>query len=280
MVFMVVKKSRAIWLSDVHLGTRDAKSEYLLDFLRRNESEYLYLVGDILDFWKIRSKWFWPAINNEIVDLVLHKAKTGTKVIYIPGNHDDVLRKYSNCRINGVRILAEAIHETADGRKFLILHGDEFDLVSTYSKWLAKLGSDAYQFLLSLNRFVNFFRRKMGKEYWSLSAYLKHKVKEAVNFIGNFEKSITAEAKRRKVDGLICGHIHHAAFAQMSGVFYRNIGDWVESCTALVENAAGNLQIVRWAEQTTVLYDERSLILKQAPSYANYYRNGRLASTS
>lgn len=276
---MKTQTHRAIWLSDLHLGTRDANIDFLFDFLKKNDAQYLYLVGDIFDLWKVGRGWFWPSMKNDIVDLVLDKAKNGTKVFYIPGNHDAMFRKYAGCEINGVQVMAEAVHTTADGRRFLVLHGDEFDLISTYSRWLAKLGSDAYQILLYLNRYLNIFRAKTGRSYWSLSAFLKHKVKEAVNFIGNFKKEIVRQARKRKVNGLICGHVHHASFDAFEGVLYTNTGDWVESCTALVESAEGHLRILHWADEQKVLFDERDLVPSAQESYENCYSNGRLAPT-
>lgn len=267
---------RSIWLSDLHLGSRDINSEYLLDFLQNNESEYLYLAGDIIDLWKLNHGWYWPEINNQIIELIFKKSQEGTKVVYIPGNHDDMFRKYVNTEIHGVKFMHEAVHSTADGRRFLIVHGDEFDPVTSYSRWLAKLGSDAYTLLLKLNRYVSSLRKGLGMKYWSLSAFLKNKVKEAVNFVGNFKKAIVREASKRKVDGMICGHVHHASFENVNGVLYSNTGDWVESCTALVENNDGSLQIVRWAEEYALLYDESSLATGHA--YADCYSDRRLAT--
>lgn len=264
---------RSIWLSDLHLGSKNVNSAYLLDFLKNTDSEYLYLVGDIIDFWELRKKSYWPQINNRIVRNVLRKARTGTKVIYIPGNHDDIVRQFDGQRLHGVTISNEVIHSTTDGRRFLVIHGDEFDCVVRHNKWLAELGSLAYEVLLTVNGFWNRMRLKMGLSYWSLSAFLKYQVKQAVNFIGNFEKIVVAEAARRKVDGLICGHIHHAAIKKMDRITYNNIGDWVESCTALAETPDGSLTILRWTEMCAFSAAEEK-------KYADCYRNGRLAPTS
>lgn len=270
---------RTIWLSDLHLGSRNTNSDYLLEFLEQHDAEYLYLVGDIFDLWLLPSGWHWPAVNDRIVERVLAMSGKGTRVVYIPGNHDAVLRRHVHSEIRGVHLMPEAIHRTADGRRFLVLHGDEFDPISTYRPWLAKLGSDAYQVLLRLNHYVSSCRRRLGLGYWSFSAFLKHKVKEVVNFIGSFKREIVNEARRREVDGLICGHVHHASFEELEGVVYTNTGDWVESCTALVENFDGTLQIIRWAEQHALIFDERSQLAPQE-SYAHCYRNRRLAPTS
>lgn len=244
---------RSIFISDTHLGCKDAQTEYLLDFLRHTEAQHIYLVGDIIDLWKLRSGWHWPQRNNNIVQLLLHKAQHGTHVTYIPGNHDELLRDYIGMYFNGIHIAGEAIHTTSSGKKLLVLHGDEFDSVVINSQWLAHLGTWAYDWLLVLNRHFNWCRRRMGFPYWSLSAYLKHQVKNAVNHISSFEQALAREAKRRGVDGLICGHIHKAAIEQTDGVTYANCGDWVESCTALVESLAGELSLVHWVRDSAAL---------------------------
>jgi UDP-2,3-diacylglucosamine pyrophosphatase LpxH len=247
---------RSIFLSDIHLGTRDAKTQYLLDFLQHTECEYLYLVGDIFDLWKLKKGWHWPQINNELVAHVFAMARKGTKVIYIPGNHDEMFRDYCGGNYNGVLLQRDAEHTGANGRKYLVLHGDEFDYFMRHNKWLAHVGDKAYDFLLWLNHWFNMGRRRLGFGYWSLSAYLKHQTKNAVNFIGNYEKAVCSAAQHHNVDGVICGHIHHAAIEELDGCEYKNSGDWVESCTALVEDHEGAFQIIRWAEQSTTLLDE------------------------
>lgn len=264
---------RTIWISDAHLGSKNVNSTYLLEFLRNTDSDHLYLVGDIIDFWKLRKKAYWPQINNTILRTVLRKARNGTKVLYIPGNHDDILRNYDGQTLRGVRIVNEAVHETADGRRFLVTHGDEFDCVVQNNKWLAELGSFAYELLLAVSAQLSRVRYALGLPYWSLSAFLKHKVKQAVNFIGDFEATVAAEADRREVDGLICGHIHHAAIKRLNHVTYNNIGDWVESCTALTESEDGSLSILQWTEKY-------AFTTAEDPLYADSYRNGRLAPTS
>ncbi len=239
---------RAIWISDVHLGTRGCKAEFLLDFLRCTESEYLYLVGDMIDGWRLRRSWYWPQAHNDVVQKLLRKARKGTKVWFIPGNHDEFARHYVDFNFGEVRVADEAVHETADGRRLLVLHGDQFDAVIGYAKWLAHLGDRAYNAALVLNRWLNWARRQMGLRYWSLSSYLKYRVKNAVSYIAGFEDAMAEVARRRGVDGIVCGHIHHAELRYLGDVLYANDGDWVESCTALVEHLDGRLEIVRWAE--------------------------------
>ena len=241
------RRYRSIWISDIHLGTRGCKADFLLDFLRHNESEYLYLVGDIVDGWRMRRSWYWAQSHNDVIQKLLRKARKGTKVFYIPGNHDEWLRDYVDLQLGGVWLVDEAIHATADGKRMLILHGDAFDGVVRYAKWVALLGDWAYDNVLRLNHYYNVARRKLGLPYWSLSAYLKSKVKNAVEYVSNYERAVAAEAKRRGVDGVICGHIHQAEIREIEGVLYCNDGDWVESCTALVEHADGQLEIVNWA---------------------------------
>ncbi|HKJ10472.1 MAG TPA: UDP-2,3-diacylglucosamine diphosphatase [Gammaproteobacteria bacterium] len=240
---------RAIWVSDVHLGYRGCRADFLLDFLHATECEYLYLVGDIVDVWNMKRGLYWPQEHNNVLRTVLGKAKHGTKVVYIPGNHDEIMREYDGMVFGNVEIRTEATHVTADGRRLLMLHGDEFDSVVKCSRLVALLGTRAYDALLRVNHWVNLVRRRFGFPYWSLAAYLKHKVKNAVKYISNFEYAIAHEARRRGVDGLVCGHIHRAEMTTIDGVLYCNDGDWVESCTALVERHDGELQILRWAEE-------------------------------
>lgn len=239
---------RSIWISDIHLGTRGCKVDYLLEFMRQTDSEYLYLVGDIIDGWRLKRSWYWNQGQNDVIQKILRKARKGTRVVYVPGNHDEALREYTAMQFGGVSVEREAIHETADGRRLLILHGDEFDGVVAYARWLALLGDRAYAAALSVNHWFNLIRRRLGLPYWSLSAYLKHKVKNAVEFVSRFESAVAAEARRRGVDGVVCGHIHHAEMREIDGVLYCNDGDWVESCTALVEHSDGRLEIIRFAE--------------------------------
>jgi UDP-2,3-diacylglucosamine pyrophosphatase LpxH len=241
-----VQHYRTIWVSDVHLGTRGCKAEFLLDFLKYTESEYLYLVGDIVDGWRLRKNWYWAQSHNDVVQKLLRKARKGTQVYYIPGNHDEMLRDYTGIQLGGVTLLDEALHTTADGRRLLILHGDSFDAVVKYARWLALLGDWAYNFILWVNHWFNLVRRRLGYPYWSLSSYLKGKVKNAVEYVGKFAEAVVEEGRRRGVDGVVCGHIHRAEIRNLDGLLYCNDGDWVESCTALVEHLDGRLEIIDW----------------------------------
>jgi UDP-2,3-diacylglucosamine pyrophosphatase LpxH len=243
---------RSIWISDIHLGTRGCKAEFLLDFLKHNESDYLYLVGDIIDCWRLRRAWYWQQAHNDVVQKLLRKARKGTRVVYVPGNHDEPLRDYTDMQFGGVMVVEEAIHVTADGRRLLVLHGDKFDGIVKYARWLAILGDRAYNLILELNHWYNLARRYLGYPYWSLSAYLKGRVKDALRYIEDFEVAIAEEARRRGVDGVVCGHIHKAEIRQFGPVLYCNDGDWVESCTALVEHADGRLEILDWAAQRNI----------------------------
>ena len=253
------RRYRTIFLSDIHLGTRGCQADMLLDFLKYNESETLYLVGDIIDGWRLRRSWYWVQSHNDVIQKVLRKARKGTRVIYIPGNHDEAARDYTDLHFGGVAVMMDAIHTGADGRRYLVLHGDAFDGIVKYAKWLAHLGDWAYNIALTLNTWFNRIRRRLGYSYWSLSAYLKHRVKNAVDYISSFETAVAEEARRHQVDGVICGHIHHAEIRDIDGITYCNDGDWVESCTALVEHADGRMEILRWApEYETRLTNRRN----------------------
>jgi UDP-2,3-diacylglucosamine pyrophosphatase LpxH len=240
---------RAVFISDTHLGTRDCRTDFLADFLRRVSCESLFLVGDIVDGWRLRKSWFWDESHDEVIRLILGKARAGTDVTYIPGNHDEMFRAWLplGLEVGGIKLRQEASHTTADGRRLLILHGDEFDSVVRYAKFLALLGDSAYTAALVANRYFNAIRRRLGHPYWSLSAWLKRRVKEAVKAIDRFEGAVASEARRRGFDGVVCGHIHHAEMREVGGVLYLNDGDWVESCTALVEHHDGRLELVDWA---------------------------------
>jgi UDP-2,3-diacylglucosamine pyrophosphatase LpxH len=240
---------RSIFISDIHLGTRGCRADFLADFLRRNSCEYLYLVGDIVDGWRLRKHWYWDAQHDDVSRLVLRAARSGADVTYIPGNHDEMFRAWLplNLEVAGVKLRREAVHETADGRRLLVMHGDEFDSVVRYAKFLALLGDGAYTFALVVNRWFNAARRRLGYPYWSLSAWLKRQVKGAVKAIDRYESALAGEARRRGFDGVVCGHIHHAEMRMVGGVQYLNDGDWVESCTALVEHHDGRLELVDWA---------------------------------
>ena len=256
---------RSVFISDVHLGTRGCQAEMLLDFIREMECETLYLVGDIVDGWKLKSGWYWPQSHNDVVQKILRLARRGVSVIYIPGNHDEVIRDFCGVHFGGVVVARDAIHEAADGRRFLVLHGDEFDAVVQHARWLALLGDWAYRALLASNTAINQVRRGLGFGYWSFSAFAKTRVKKALQFIENFEQAVADEARRRGVDGVICGHIHKAESRMIGGVAYINDGDWVESCTALVEHADGRMEILDW---TKVRQQAATLALAPLPAAA------------
>jgi UDP-2,3-diacylglucosamine pyrophosphatase LpxH len=239
------RRVRAAWISDVHLGTRTSNAEALLQFLRDYDCERLYVVGDLIDIWQLRRGRFWPQQHNDVIQKILRKARKGVPVVYIPGNHDEFVSTFAGTYGN-ISIQNHAIHVTADGRRILVIHGHELDTVVQNVKWLAYIGDAGYQFLLSLNPAINFFRRRFGLGYWSLSAYAKKRVKDAVSFIGEFEKAIVRYAEKFRVDAVLCGHIHSAALHEMGGVTYCNCGDWVESCTALVEQLDGALELVTY----------------------------------
>jgi UDP-2,3-diacylglucosamine pyrophosphatase LpxH len=239
---------RAIFISDIHLGTRGCKAEHLLDFLRHNESDVLYLVGDVIDGWAMRNGLYWPQAHNDVVQKVLRKARKGTRVFYVLGNHDEFGRQFVGLEFGGICLCDQVEHRLADGRRLWVVHGDLADGVIHHAKWLACVGDQLYDFALWMNRHFNAVRARLGLGYWSLSAYLKHKVKNAVSFISSFEHVLAREARRHGYDGVLCGHIHHAEIRTVDGLLYCNSGDWVESLTAVVETHDGELRVVRWSE--------------------------------
>ena len=238
---------RAIWISDLHLGTSGCQAEPLLDFLRHHDCDTLYLVGDIIDGWQLKGRWFWPQAHNDVMQKILRKARKGTRVIYIPGNHDAFARDYASLNFGGIEVMHEAEHLTLTGKRLWITHGDLFDGVIQYAPWLAYVGDHLYTLALKFNRWCNLARARMGLGYWSLSQYLKHKVKNAVNFITAFEEALVHEARQRNFDGVVCGHIHKAEIRDIDGILYCNDGDWVESRSALVEHWDGRLEIITWS---------------------------------
>jgi UDP-2,3-diacylglucosamine pyrophosphatase LpxH len=240
---------RTLFLSDLHLGTRGCQAQLLLDFLKHYDVDTIYLVGDIVDGWRLKSGWYWPQAHNNVVQKLLKRVHKGAKIIYIPGNHDEFMRDYVGHNFGGIDVMETAIHEAADGKRYLVMHGDHFDMVVRYAPWLALLGDGAYTLALGVNTYVNAIRRRLGLAYWSLSSWAKLKVKTAVNHIGRFEEALAYEAKRRDVQGVICGHIHHAVMHDDFGIRYMNTGDWVESCTALVEHFDGRFEIVHWSDE-------------------------------
>jgi len=242
------KRYRAVFISDLHLGTPGCRAEDLLGFLKASSSEHLYLVGDIIDGWQLRRRWYWPQAHNDVVQKLLRRARKGCRVVFVPGNHDEFARGFIGHQFGGIEVVDDAVHVTAEGKRLWVTHGDYFDGVIQCAKWLAYVGDNLYEFTLKLNRYLNHLRAKFGLPYWSLSAYLKHKVKKAVNFISDFEQAVAHEARKRGHQGVVCGHIHHAEIREIDGVLYCNDGDWVESLTALVEHHDGRLELVRWGD--------------------------------
>ena len=240
---------RAVFISDTHLGTRGCRTDFLAHFLGGVSCEHLFLVGDIIDGWRLRKSWYWDPAHDEVVGLVLRHARRGARVTYIPGNHDEMFRAWLplGLELGGVRLRPEAVHTTATGLRLLVVHGDQFDSVVRCAPYLALLGDGAYRASLVLNRWFNLARRHLGYPYWSLSAWLKRRVKQAVKAVARFEAALAGEARRRGFDGVVCGHIHHAEMRRVDGVLYLNAGDWVESCTALVEHHDGRLELLDWA---------------------------------
>ena len=255
---------RTLFLSDIHLGTRGCQAEMLVDFLRDHEADRIYLVGDIFDGWRLRKGWYWPQSHNDVVQKLLRKARKGTEIIYVPGNHDEVMRNYLGSHFGGIEVKDHDIHTTADGTRFLVIHGDQYDMVVMNAKWIAHVGDWAYVSVLWLNGWVNRIKRLWGGQYWSLSKWLKLKVKQAVSFIGAFEETLSLEARKHDVDGVICGHIHHAAIHRNDDFTYVNTGDWVESCTAIVEDHDGTLHLVDWTKVSRQRHEERMAELSPA----------------
>ncbi|WP_295761030.1 UDP-2,3-diacylglucosamine diphosphatase [Undibacterium sp.] len=243
-----VSRFRTIWISDLHLGTTGCQATRLLEFLQATESETLYLVGDIIDGWQLKRRWYWDQAHNNVVQLVLKKAKKGTNVIFVPGNHDEAVRQFIDLDFGGIKVRDELIHVTSQGKRMLVLHGDRFDGVIACAKWLAYVGDSLYTMILKFNQVLNTWRARLGLPYWSLSQYLKLKVKNAVSYISSFENALADEARKRGLDGVICGHIHKAEIRDIDGITYCNDGDWVESLSALVEDANGALRLVSWHE--------------------------------
>jgi len=249
--FRPKRKYRAVWISDVHLGTRGCNAALLVDFLRSIECETLYLVGDIIDGWRLRKGWYWPDEHNEVIRRLLKLTHRGTRVVFVAGNHDEMLREFAGLSFGGIELVLEAIHETADGRRLLVTHGDCFDGVVLYARWLAFLGDKAYELLLRANILFNIVRRRLKLPYWSLSAHIKRRVKNAVEYVTNYEEAVAREALDRGFEGIVCGHIHTAEIRKIGSITYYNDGDWVESCTALVEEPTGAMHIIDWASEVT-----------------------------
>ncbi len=241
-----VAKVRSLFLSDVHLGTVSCQAELLLDFLSRHHADQIYLVGDIVDGWRLKSRWYWPPSHDAVVAALLAKAQAGARVLYLPGNHDAFLRASLGTSFAGIEVVEQAIHEAADGKRYLVVHGDQFDVVTTRARWLAVVGDAAYRMALRGDAIVNRSRGRDEPQRPSLSAWANLKVMDIVNRIGNYERAVLSEAERHGVQGVICGHIHHASMHDEFGIRYINTGDWIDSCTAVVEHGSGKLEIVRW----------------------------------
>jgi UDP-2,3-diacylglucosamine pyrophosphatase LpxH len=244
---------RALFLSDVHLGSKAAQADFLLDFLRVHDASQIYLVGDIVDGWRLKRAWHWPQSHNDVVQKLLRKARKGTKIHYIAGNHDEFLRGFQGTHFGGIEVLDSVVHEAANGRKYLVIHGDQFDVIVNHYRIIAYLGDWAYDAAIRINSVMNGIRRWLGLPYWSFSSWAKYRVKKAVNFISRFQTIVAEEARRIDADGVICGHIHHATIEKLGGIEYMNTGDWVESCTALAEHHDGRFEIIRWQKNTALL---------------------------
>jgi UDP-2,3-diacylglucosamine pyrophosphatase LpxH len=246
------RRFRTLFLSDFHLGTRGCRADRLLDFLRYNDADMIYLVGDVVDGWRLQKTWYWPQSHSDVVQKLLRKARKGTRIVFIPGNHDEFLRDFAGLHFGGIELVDRAIHTGVDGTRYLILHGDQFDSVVRNMPWLSHLGDGVYRGAIMLNAGLNIIRRKLGLTYWSMSAWAKSNVKNAVNIISDFETALVQEARREGADGVVCGHIHHAADHTDYGIRYLNPGDWVESCTAIAEHEDGRFEIIRWNGWPTV----------------------------
>ena len=242
-----VVHGRTLFLSDIHLGTKGCQADKVIDFLRAYDADTIYLVGDVFDGWRLRAAWYWPQSHNDVVQKILRKARKGARLVFIPGNHDEFLRPFCGAQFGGIEIVEEAIHVTADGRRVLVLHGDKFDPVVRNIKWLAHLGDWAYDLAIFIGRHISTVRRRLDLPYWSFSNWCKQKVKSAVNAIGAFEAAVASDAARNSADTVICGHIHRATDRMIGEVRYLNCGDWVESCTAIMEHHDGRFELIHWS---------------------------------
>ncbi|HET6472094.1 MAG TPA: UDP-2,3-diacylglucosamine diphosphatase [Pseudomonadales bacterium] len=240
---------RTIFLSDIHLGTRGCRADLLLEFLKEHTCDQLYLVGDIIDGWRFKKGFYWPQEHTNVMRRFLTLSKRGTQVTYVTGNHDEFLRKYADMEVGNIRIVDEAVHHTHDGRRFLVVHGDAYDVVTLYHSWVAKLGGLGYDMLVELNTHLNRWRARLGYGFWSLSAWVKYRVKRAVSYVSGFEQAVSHHCRQRGYEGVVCGHIHHAEITDYGDIRYMNCGDWVESCTALVEDESGRFHLIHWADE-------------------------------
>jgi UDP-2,3-diacylglucosamine pyrophosphatase LpxH len=239
---------RSIWISDIHLGTKHAQVEPLLDFLRHTECEFLYIVGDFIDGWELKRSWLWEDSYNTLIQKILRKIRKGTEVVYITGNHDEFLEAFAGMHFGGLRVVEQAVHHAADGRRYLVIHGHQFDGLTHMNRLLERVGARLYDSILDLNHWVNRGGRRLGFRYWSFAAYLKSRAKTAVKYVTEFETAMTRLAESQQVDGVICGHIHRAEMQRIGSLDYFNCGDWVESRTALVEDFAGNFSLIHFHE--------------------------------
>lgn len=253
------KTYRSIFISDVHLGTKDCKAESLNNFLKHNTCNTLYLIGDIIDGWKIKqNKWRWKQSHTNVIRRILGHAKRNTRVVYVLGNHDEFFRPFLQYNLNFgmIEMVNQCEHIGADGKHYLVVHGDLFDGITRLAPWLSILGDKAYDFILSTNSKLNWFLHRIGFGYFSLSRFLKHRVKKAIDFIFQFEQNLASYCKKRGFDGVICGHIHHAEIKQIDDVMYMNDGDWVESCSALIEHHNGQWEIITWTQEKDHVVDD------------------------
>ena len=255
---------RTLFVSDVHLGKRGRQAELFVDFLRCSDADTIFLVGDMIEGWALRKGWYWPQSHNDVVQKLLRKARRGARVVFVPGNHDEFARDYLGMTFGGVEVVNAAIHRLGDGRRVLVIRGDQFDVVITHARFIALLGEWAYELALSLNHWFNRARRALGFPYWSFSAWAKLKVKDAVSHIGAFEATLAEEARRRGCDGVVCGHVHHAVTRDIGGVTYVNAGDFVESCTAVAEHEDGRLEILRWSDRCNAINETRIVRMPEA----------------
>jgi UDP-2,3-diacylglucosamine pyrophosphatase LpxH len=265
-----MRRVRTIFLSDIHLGTRACQAERLLSFLRVHEAEQVYLLGDIIDFWSLRRGIYWPPLHNTFVQKMLKRARHQVKVVFVPGNHDEALREYAGNSFGDIRVVRDAVHIAADGRRYLLMHGDEFDQITRYHRWVALLGDIAYNLLLRLNVLPSWLRRNLHlRGYWSLADYAKRKLKGALEFVYGFEQSVAHHAHLSGYDGVVCGHIHSAAIKIIGGITYINCGDWVDSCTAIVERDDGSMELVHWRDKEVLAEDLLpETLLEEAPVLA------------
>jgi UDP-2,3-diacylglucosamine pyrophosphatase LpxH len=261
---MSAQKFRTLFISDIHLGSKGCQADMLLDFLRHVHADTIYLVGDIIDGWRLKSSWYWPQFHNDVVQKLLRKVRKGCRMVYIPGNHDEFMRDYVGSTFGGVEVEMDAIHEAADGRRYLVVHGDKYDMVVRHARWLAYLGDWAYDLAVAINALQSWVRRRLGLPYWSFSGWSKRQVKTAVNFIGSFEETVAEDAVNHGVDGVICGHIHHPTIRTIKNINYINIGDWVDSCTAIVEHFDGRFEVLSWSHVEEQKKLASSLSLPQA----------------